>query len=96
MTIAASVKRLPVCNPTVGNRGSALFRYPGFAEALLVVVERRRIGVEMAVANHGNGKIRQLVGTLAEDPPSLFLRSQEAEAGQEGGVTRAGESMLLK
>ena len=60
------------------------------------MVERRRIGVEMAVANHGNGKIRPLVETLAEDPPSLFLLSQEAEAGQDGGVTRAGESMLLK
>ena len=60
------------------------------------MVERRRIGVEMAVANHGNGKIRPLVETLAEDPPSLFLLSQEAERGQEGGVTRPLESMLLK
>ncbi len=47
------------------------------------MVERRRIRVEMVVADHRNGKIRPLVETLAEDPPSLLLLSQEAETGQE-------------
>lgn len=67
-------------------RGIALFRYSGFPEALQVVVERRCIRVEVAVADHGDGEIGPLIETLAENSSSLFLILQEAETREQGGV----------
>ena len=70
-------------------------RDPGLAQALQVVVEGACVGVEVAVAHHGDGEVRPLLEALGKGLPGLVPLPQEAERRQQRGVAGPLEALLL-